>query len=664
MPMKKLAANIAIVVAVCVIVMAAHWPALSAKALSFDDEQYVTKNMLVQNPGWASAERFLTEVFSPSTVGGYYQPLTMISLMLDYAIGGREDNLVPFHRTSLALHAANTALVVIILYLLFRNIWIAAAVGLLFGVHPMTVESIAWIGDRKTLLAAFFSFWSLLFYILFSRSSEKKYYAACLIAYLMALLSKPTSTLLPFVMVLMDYWPLNRLSWKSVLEKLPLFVLLGVFAVITFVSQMSAAGGWLPGQEGHGLQNPPLIICHNIIFYPFKMLWPANLSSHYTYPQPFVISNPKVLADAVGAVLLIILLVVSLRWTRAALTGSLIFFIAILPTMQILKFSDVIASDKFAYLPSLGLLMMLTSFLLWIYNNKLRRALLISIVILLLTCAETSATRRYLVYWRDTISLFNHMLALAPDSASLHSNLAAKYIRIGQNEKALELFSRAITANPSDSTVYFNLGIAYGDLKRYQDAIDAFQRAIRLSPKYAEAYTALGGVYATLGQFDRAVELYKQAITINPSKSRPHLNLGKAYLKLNRYQDAIDVLQKAIRLSPKDADAYTVLACVYVALDKVEEQIEPCKKAIEFAPQYPDAYIILGSAYGKLKRFTEALEVYKQAEKIAPQNPQVLYGLGLFYLKTGDSASALRQYEKLKQIDPPRADKLHALIQK
>ena len=660
--MKNLAVNIAIVLVVCGIVLTAHWPALSSRALSFDDDEYVTKNVLVQNPGWASTKRFFTEVFVPSSVRGYYQPLTMVSLMLDYAVGGREDNLLPFHRTSLALHVANTALVIVLLYLLFRNIWIAAAVGLLFGVHPMTVESVAWIGDRKTLLAAFFSFWSLLFYILFTRTAGKKYYAACLLAYLMALMSKPTSVFLPFAMLLMDYWPLNRLNWKSVREKLPLFVLFIVFIVITFVSQLSAAGGWLPGHEHHGIQIPPLIICHNIIFYPFKMLWPVNLSSHYTYPRPFVISNPEVLADVVAAVVLVILLIVSLRWTRAALTGSLFFFVVILPTMQIVKFSDVIAADKFAYLPSLGILMMLASFLLWLYKNKLRRVLMISIVVLLLTGAEGVTTRRYLVYWKDTISLFSRMLVLAPDFTTLQNHLAIAYNDTGRNKEAVKLLKQAIGINPSERETYNNLGIAYFGLNRYQDAIGAFQNSIRLSPKYYDAYTNLAGVYASLGQFDRAVELYRQAIAIDPSESRAYFNLGKACFLSNRYQDAIEALQKTIHLSPKHADAYTVLAYVYAALGRVEDEIEPCKKAIYLAPNSSDAYIILSSAYDKLKRFTEALEIYKQAEKIAPQNPQVRYGLGFFYLKTGDPNSALRQYEILKQLDPPSADKLRTLI--
>jgi protein O-mannosyl-transferase len=146
-----------LLVIVCAAVFAVHWSALSAQATSFDDEQYLFKNPLVQNPSWKSAWRFLSEVLSPSTVGGYYQPLTMISLMLDFGFGGRADNLMPFHLTSLCLHTVNTALVIVFLYVLFGDLWPAIIVGLLFGVHPLTVEPIPWISERKTLLASFFA---------------------------------------------------------------------------------------------------------------------------------------------------------------------------------------------------------------------------------------------------------------------------------------------------------------------------------------------------------------------------------------------------------------------------------------------------------------------------------------------------------------------------
>ena len=209
-----------LVIVTCVAVFVVHWPALSAKALSFDDGQYLTENVLVQNPGWRSVQRFLTEVLKPSTVGGYYQPLSMISLMTDYALGGRPDNLRPFHSTSLALHVANTALIIVLLYLLFGRPWIAAAVGLLFGVHPMTVESIPWVGERKTLLAAFFALWCLILYVRYTRRNTWQLYVSCFVMYVLALLSKPTSLPVPVLMLLMDYWPLNRWRPKVIIGKM------------------------------------------------------------------------------------------------------------------------------------------------------------------------------------------------------------------------------------------------------------------------------------------------------------------------------------------------------------------------------------------------------------------------------------------------------------
>jgi len=274
--------------AVCAIVAAVHWPALGSKALSFDDQQYLIDNSLVQNPSLASAKRFFIEILEPSTVHGYYQPLAMISLMLDYAAGGRDNNLRPFHITSLAFHTANTALVIVLLYMLFGNIWAAAAVGLLFGVHPMTVEAIPWVGERKTLLAAFFALWSLILYVRYSRGGVWKAYAGCFAMYLLALMSKPTSVPLPAVMLLMDYWPLKRLSVKSIWEKLPLFALAGAFAVITYISQNRTASTASP--TTYGPWHIPLVLCHNIIFYLYKMILPVNLSSHYAFPKPFDLS--------------------------------------------------------------------------------------------------------------------------------------------------------------------------------------------------------------------------------------------------------------------------------------------------------------------------------------------------------------------------------------
>ena len=409
------------IIIVCGSVVWTHWPALSAKALLFDDDQYLTKNRLVQTPGWESAKRFLTEVLEPSTVGGYYQPLTMISLMLDYKIGGRPYNLAPFHRTSLALHALNTAFVIILLYLLFQNLWIAAVLGLLFGLHPMTVEPVAWVGDRKTLLAAFFALLCLVSYVRYAQKTNWHYYTIAIFMYLAAIMSKPTALPVPVLMLLLDFWPLRKTGKRIFIEKIPFFALMAVFAVITYISQARTAAVELAG--GYGLAKIFYVVCYSVIFYLHKIIWPVNLSPQYA-PELLNITNPVILISVILSIVLLIGFLVSLRWTRAFFACGLFFVIGILPTIQIFRFSHVFTSDKYAYIPAIGILILLA----WLLKRsavKSGAVVVISAIIIILAVAEVKACRSYLTYWQDTIRLCEHMLTIS-DTGSVNDMLAAR----------------------------------------------------------------------------------------------------------------------------------------------------------------------------------------------------------------------------------------------
>jgi Flp pilus assembly protein TadD len=580
-----------LIICVCAAVIAVHWPALSAQALSFDDDQYLVNNVLVKSPSWSSAWKFLSQVLEPSTVQGYYQPLAMISLMLDYSLGGRVENLLPFHRTSLALHAANTALIIVLLYLLFGEVWIAAAAGLLFGLHPMTVEPIPWVGERKTLLAAFFTLWSILFYLRYTHArvtptktvaeiqssvnrSTWGFYIACLLFYLLALMSKPTSTPLPVLMLLLDFWPLKRFKWQSFLEKIPFFILGGIFAVITYISQTRTAITISPVKIGIG--HVFFTLCHNIIFYLCKIIWPVNLSSHYPFPDPLNLSQPMVLAGVIGTCILIPLLLISLRWTRAAFTGWLFFFVAILPTMQIVGFSNVIASDKFAYLPSFGLLMILASFLcklwnLWLKNNVISgsKHVVIILFVLILASAESLATRSYLICWRNSVGLFEYMLSKAPNVPWLHNNLGVAYQSLGHYQEAMKSFNQAVKIKPDYADAHYNLGVTYGALGRSKDEIEKYKLAIKIRPDYVKAYYNLGVSYKDLGRYQDAIEAYKQAIKIKPEYAEAHLNLGAVYYTLGHYREAIEAYKQAIIIRPDFVLAHYALGAAYsVAGDK------------------------------------------------------------------------------------------------
>ncbi len=570
-----------IVTVVCAVVATIHWPAMSSKALSFDDHQYFADNVLVQNPGWASAKRFLTEVLEPSTVAGYYQPLAMISLMLDYAAGGSENNLQPFHRTSLALHTANTALIIVLLYMLFGNIWAAAAAGLLFGVHPMTVEPIPWIGERKTLLAAFFAFWSLILYVCYSRSGSWKSYAGCFLMYLLALMSKPTSVPLPAVMLLMDYWPLKKISVKSFLEKVPLFILAVTFAIITYISQHRTAGTVAPTEFGPG--HILLVLCHNIIFYLLKIILPINLSSHYAFPKPFGLSSPMVLAGVIGTCILIAVLLISLRWIKAAMTGWLIFFVAIFPTMGTVGFTNVIASDKFAYLPSVGLLMILTPFLIWLGKNTKVR-ITATIAVLLLASAEATATQRYLAYWQDSITLINHMLTLTPDAAPLYNSRGSAYHDKGDLDLAIADYTKAIEINPLDVEGYINRGAAYISKNQLDLAISDYNKSIEINPGYAEAYNNRGLVYMSKGQLDQAISDYNKSIEINPGYAFAYNNRGSAYKSRGQLDRAISDFTKALEINPKLFGTYLNKAGACESAGRKTEAIETYKTFIKYAP--------------------------------------------------------------------------------
>jgi tetratricopeptide (TPR) repeat protein len=622
---KKISVPAGLIAAVCVVVVITHWPALSSKALSFDDQQYVTENILVRNPGWWSAQKFLTEVFEPSTVEGYYQPLAMISLMADYAMGGRPENPMVFHRTSLILHTVNTALIIILLYLLFGNMWAAAGMGLLFGVHPLTVEPIPWVGERKTLLAAFFSFLSLILYIHYSRKGDRKLYAGCLAAYFLALMSKPTSVPLPAVMLLMDYWPLRRLSVKTVLEKIPLFVLAGMFAVITYISQSRTAGADIPGQSGHKIADVPMIICHNTIFYLEKIVWPANLSSHYSYPKPLILSNPAILSGVIGTAILIPLLVISLRWTRAAATGWLIFFAAMLPTMQILKFSDVIAADKFVYLPATGLLMMGTSFLIWLGNKF--NARVIGAVVLVLASAEIGATRQYLSHWKDTVPLYENMLSFASDSAPVNNSLGVGYGREGRWAEAIGAFKKAIEIDPVHYSAYYNLGWAYGELGRWEEAIEPYKAAIKLRPRYAKAYCNLGVAYGKLGRQAEEEEAYKKAIEITPYLPEAHFNLSAIYGSQGKYEQAAEELEKVVVAQSEDADAFYTLGYAYSMAGRLVKATDAYKRAVKLKPDYVDAHFSLGAAYALTGQKDLATEQYKILQRLDGVQAEKLFSL-------------------------------------
>lgn len=558
---------------------AVHWPALHARAIAIDDTEYLLDNPLVQNPSWNSTWRFLTEVTNPSSVKGYYQPLTMISLMLDCRMGGGGDNLLAFHRTSLILHAANAVGVLALMYLLFGNLWAASAVALLFGVHPMTVEPIPWIGERKTLLAAFFALGALIAYVQYARKGGWRRYLLVTVLYVLSVMSKPTSTLLPAALLLMDFWPLRRLGRRAVWEKAPLLVLTVLTAYITKVSQSAQLHADL-----RPLRESLLILCHNIIFYPWKMLWPVNLTSHYRVPL-LSLSEPMMLIGLIGTVVLVALLVISLRWTRSLASGWLVWLVLILPAMNLIGFTEILASDKYAYLPAVGLLMILAYALarLWGAAPARARALRAAVLagVLALAAAESVLTRQYLAHWRTTIGLYRYMHAMTPESAMLNNNLGYYVTDEGI----------ALTAQAEDQKRHGDVpqasALAAQAREKYLEAQTMFERAIRNSAGYVDPYINYGRVLSCMGMLPQARRQFEIACQMDPRNFVAICDLGQLAGAMGDNSTAMARFEQALEIKPDFASAHAGLAEVLAAKGQYPEAIQHYQQALRTRPGDP-----------------------------------------------------------------------------
>jgi hypothetical protein len=649
-PARQIVLFGALLIVVAVSVAGVHWPALSSRVMPFDDEEYLNHNPLVQNPGWASAKRFLVEITEPSSVRGYYQPLTMISLMADYALGGRPDDLRQFHRTSLAWHVMNTLSVMVLLYALFGQPWAAALAGLIFGVHPQTVSLIPWVGERKTLLATFFALWCLILYVRFARHGSLKVYGAALAMYVLGLMCKPTVTPIPVLLLLLEYWPgiggrgsgrtkMVFAGWTKMIfvllgsrrsgvqrfgvstkltplpareglgeggrgptfrrfdvffSKLPFFAIGAVFAVITLVSQKRTLGVTMPGE--YPPLGVPLILCHNVFFYLRKFVWPANLSAWYPFPEPLALTHPTVLAGVVFTAVLIAALVISLRWTRALLTGWLFFFCAILPTMGIIGFHPVIAADRHAYFPMVGLLLIGTWLLSRMWNAPLARGrgpgvrgrwsgiadwlfsrdpkgsalglrIVAVVMVVAVAVAEAKATRRYQAHWQDTERWYRTMLRLTPEVTVLHYGLGRDLQMQERFDEAIEEYRQAVRFR-SDllydrklaSAAHNNLGGLSAARGELEEAFVHYREAMRLTPGRALVANNLAWLLAThpsarIRNAAEAVELAELACKKTEYRlAKYQYTLAAAYAEAGRFEDALKFVERLIAHATRVGD--------------------------------------------------------------------------------------------------------------
>ncbi|HWP64826.1 MAG TPA: tetratricopeptide repeat protein [Candidatus Limnocylindria bacterium] len=578
-------------------------PALDADFVLYDDPEYVTDNPVVRAGLSADGVRWAFTTFHAAN----WHPLTWLSHMLDATLYG--DAAWGHHLTSVLLHAAATALC----YLVFAG-WTGAVgrsllVAALFGAHPLRVESVAWVAERKDVLAAFWWMATLLAYGAWVRRPSAVRYGAVLLGFACGLLAKPMVVTLPFVLLLLDAWPLCRpLGARLVTEKLPLLVLSAAGSVVTFVAQRE--GGAVVPLESLGLLQRLAGAAVAYATYLWMTVWPVNLAVLYPL-RP--IGAPEVIGSlAVLGGVSALALRPALR-APAPAVGWLWFLGTLVPVIGLVKVGQQALADRFTYLPQVGLFV---AAVWWLGERLGARA---GVAVGALAVAAASAgTLRQLAVWQDSVTLFRHALAVTGDNPTAETNLAAALLELGRLDEARPHAERAVARAPGSAEAWITFGRARIQGGDVDGARAAFETASRLDPHDARAHYNLGVVAAEQGRIADAIASYERAIAEWPTYFNAYNNLGNALAAADRLEEAEAALREAVRLDPASPSARANLAIVLERRGRSAEAIAAYRAALALAPNEPMLWFNLAAALSGTGQRAEAIEALEHALRLAP----------------------------------------------
>jgi tetratricopeptide (TPR) repeat protein len=602
---------------------AAFLPALGNGFTNWDDDAYITGNQDIQEFTAGNIKK----IFSSSYVGNY-QPITMLTYMVEHFLFGL--NPSGYHGTSVLLHCVNGLLVFALVFGFSGSRAAGLIAALLFAVHPLRVESVAWVAERKDVLSTLFYLLSLLSYLRYiKKGGARKNLRASMAAMVLSLLSKPMAVSLPFVLLLIDYAVSRKIGRKALLEKAPFFAAAAVFTVITVVTQKSVG----PVTEYY---SPPLVLrlCvpfYGVIFYLFKTAVPLHLCPFYSFPEKpdagmtaLLLASPFIVA---GLAALVAWYAARARRVpegaaflfgsrRTLVFGSLFFIITLAPVLQLVPVGGAIVAERYTYLPVIGLVFLLAEAGAFLLKVKLRESTAARTafwaVFALAAAVLVFMTRERCGVWKNSITLWSDTIEKCP-TAVAYTNRGAAYDAQGNHERAIENFNNAISLNPEYALEYSNRGLAYKAMGDFDRAIEDYTRAIRLNSKYAMAYCNRGVAYKAKGEIGRAMEDYDEAIRLNPEYAQAYNNRGVAKNALGDQVRAIEDFSMAIRFNPKYAQAYNNRGVAYCCRGEFGRGIEDYTKALALNPAYSEVYYNRGQAYRAVRDRGRALDDIKKA---------------------------------------------------
>lgn len=644
---------------VLLITLIAFFPALNNGFTNWDDEGYVLKNYLIQDLSFANLKNFFSE-----NVQSNFHPFTMLSYAVEYHFF--QLNPKPYHITNLVLHLLNAALVFTFIYHLLRSrlmsigiekksssllpanskvpLISATITSLLFGIHPMHVESVAWVSERKDVLYGFFFLLSLIFYLFYATKEKNKSlnYLLAITFFICSLLSKGMAVSLSVVLLAIDFFLRRNFSLKLFMEKIPFFLLSITFGIIAIYFQKSTEA--IQDSNLFAYYERILFACYGVIMYLLKLIIPFHLSTYYPYPLyvnghlPF-----EFYLAPLGILALAFFIYKRFKTTHKQEPGSIwaseknsyvlfgiaFFLITIFFVLQLLPVGSTIISDRYTYLPYIGIFFIVgQSFSNYSQSKNPKQASVKTIFLLVLiiySIAMVFATRMRCVVWKNSFNLWEDVIKNYPQVSVAHTNLGLAYKKLGDKdnehkisyyEKALTGYNKAIEVDPNYKDAYENRGNLFFLTQKYDLAMQDLHKALQLKSTSSVAHNSLGAVYFSIGKYDSALVHFNEAIKNDSQLSDAYKNRGNTYSILSRFDEAIIDYNRFLKFEPQDAPPYYWRGLAYQNTGKLDEAIIDFDKALQHGFNAADLYLNRSKIYFDKKNFKQALNDVLQGQSM------------------------------------------------
>ena len=581
--------KIAICIFLAVSTFAVYSQVQDHEFINYDDDKYVTNNEYVKagftrdSVGWA-----LTTSYNSN-----WHPMTWLSHMLDAELFG--PNSKGHHLTNLLFHIANVLLLFLVLLRMTGALWQSGFVAALFALHPLNVESVAWVAERKNVLSTFFWLLTMWAYIRYAQKTNLKRYSLVILFFAMGLMSKPMLVTLPFVLLLLDYWPLRRLQSdrrtaisRLVYEKIPLLVLVAGSVVTTLTVQKM--GGALGSLNAFPIQERVINALVSYWLYLQKMIWPGGLAIFYAHPE----NTLSVWKGLATAALLALVTTAAIRLARRApyfAVGWFWYLGTLIPVIQLVQTGSIAMADRYAYVPLIGIFIIIAWGLPELLAKWRLRSRILTIAAGIWISTLMLMTWNQVSHWKNSITIFSHAIEVTdieyPDFLLAHNNLANALLAEGRTGKAISHYKMAINLMPDYAVNHNHLANALFAEQKTEEAISHFKMAIELMPDYAIAHNNLGTVLLAEQKTEEAISHYKTAVKLLPDYATAHYNLGFALMKEKKTGEAIFHFKMAIQLEPNNTNAHSNLGNALLAEQKTKEAISHYKIAINLKPDNP-----------------------------------------------------------------------------